>query len=215
MKLWHPLLALALAGGVFIYHLADQRRHEAQLGQVRADLASLSTSVAQAQRSAHEERAHAPHAPVVVVAAPSVEAPPPELAPSAAGPSRGAAEHRALEPAEVRAKIDTAFAREGVDPTWTTQAQATAQTRLAAALPETSKLRSVECHSSMCRFETVHEDADHVNQFVQRAFMNSATQVWNGGFFSTAVPEAGTDKVVIVSYLARDGEELDPVRLLQ
>lgn len=67
----------------------------------------------------------------------------------------------------------------------------------------------------MCRFETVHEDTDHAHQFMQRAFMNAETQIWNGGFFSTAVPEVGTDKLVIVSYLARDGEDLDPVRLLQ
>lgn len=213
MKLWHPLLALTLTGGVVIYDLADQHRHEAQLGQVRADLSSLSTAVAQTQRSASQERAHAAHAPVVV-AAPSIEAPLPKRAPSDPTPSGSADEHRP-DPAEVRVKIDAAFTREGVDPMWATQAQAMAQTRLAATLPETSTLRTIECHSSMCRFETIHEDADHVHQFVQRAFMNAETQIWNGGFFSTAVPEDGTDKLVIVSYLARDEEELDPVRLLQ
>jgi hypothetical protein len=214
MKLWHSLLALTLAGGGVIYHLANQHHNEAQLGQLRADLASLSIAVAQAQRSAPDERARAAHTPVVV-AAPSVEAPLPEQAPSATAPSGSADEH-GPDPAEVRAKIDAAFTREGVDPRWATQAQVTAQTRLAAALPETSTLRSVECHSSMCRFETVHEDADHVQQFVLRAFMDPETQVWNGGFFSTAaVPEEGIGKLVIVSYLARDEEELDSVRLLQ
>lgn len=171
MKLWHPLLALALAGAAVTYHLVDQHHHEAQLGQMRADSDSV--------------------------------------------PSSGTNRRRAFEPAEVEAQLHTAFASEEADSTWTTQAQATARTRLAAALPETSSLRSVECRSSMCRFETIHEDEGHIEQFMQKAFISGKTQIWNGGQFSTTVPEAGTGKLVVVSYLARDGKELHPPRLPQ
>jgi hypothetical protein len=38
--------------------------------------------------------------------------------------------------------------------------------------------------------------------------MSSDTHVWNGGFFTTVVPEPGSDRVVLVSYLAREGEEV-------
>jgi hypothetical protein len=65
----------------------------------------------------------------------------------------------------------------------------------------------------MCRFETVHEDVNMVHQFMQRALMDGETQIWEGGFFSTRVPEVGTDKLVIVTYLAREGESLEPARL--
>jgi hypothetical protein len=43
----------------------------------------------------------------------------------------------------VRAQLDIAFASETADPEWTTHAQSTAKTKLAAALPDSSQLRSI------------------------------------------------------------------------
>ncbi len=216
MKIWHPVLALIVVGSAVAYHLVEARRHDAQLDQVRADLVSLSTSVAEAERVAAKEKPRVSSSPVVIAAAPAVEEEPaPQRDPSASPTSTGTAERHDIEPAEVRAGLEITFASETADPEWTTHAQSTAKTKLTATLPETSQLRSLECRASMCRFETVHEDVNMVHQFMQRALMDSETQIWEGGFFSTRVPEVGTDKLVMVTYLAREGESLDPVRLPQ
>jgi hypothetical protein len=67
----------------------------------------------------------------------------------------------------------------------------------------------------MCRFETIHENLPAYQQFVQDAFLNPETKIWNGGFFTTELTDPVDGKLMIVSYLARDGEDLEPVQYLQ
>jgi hypothetical protein len=40
--------------------------------------------------------------------------------------------------------------------------------------------------------------------------MSPETKLWNGGFFSTPLTDPVDGRLVIVSYLARDGEEMAP-----
>ena len=83
--------------------------------------------------------------------------------------------------------------------------------REAAVLPPASELGAVECHASMCRIESRHEDAARYRQFAHSAFIDPETESWNGGFFSTAVPEPGSGRLLAVAYVAREGQELPPV----
>lgn len=123
-----------------------------------------------------------------------------------------ASAQRAMDPEEVRVRIDEIFQEESTDPAWGTQARATAHARIAEILPGSSRLRSIECHASMCRFETAHQDPESYRQFLISAFHDPATKLWEGGGFSTPLPGHDEDgRVVTVAYLARDGQPLPPV----
>lgn len=60
----------------------------------------------------------------------------------------------------------------------------------------------------MCRIETMHEDAEHYRQFVESAFSNPETKLWNAGFFTSSVTDPQSGRLVVVSYLAHEGEGL-------
>jgi len=60
----------------------------------------------------------------------------------------------------------------------------------------------------MCRIETVHQGLESYRTFVQDAFISPETKLWNGGFFSAEFADPIDGKLVTVSYLAREGEEL-------
>jgi hypothetical protein len=136
------------------------------------------------------------------------EPPPLPPDPHAAEPERDDGRIRRVEPAMIRERLDDYFARERPDPVWAPDAQRTAEARIVGAIPKTSEVRSIECRASMCRIETVHQDLDHYQQYVHRAFMDPETHLWNGGFFATLLGEPTEGRVTTVAYLARDGEAL-------
>src|SRR4051794_23713541 len=144
-----------------------------------------------------------PPAPPVVAAngAPADTAPPepePEPTPSAT-PSEP-------PPSSLRDMLGRVFEKESIDPKWSHVAERTAETRLRSTMPKGGSLQSVECRSSMCRIQSVHESVDEFQEFVQSAFMKIDTQVWNGGSFSTPI-EDGERRfpVTIVTFIAREG----------
>lgn len=113
---------------------------------------------------------------------------------------------------EMSASLDATFASERPDATWSADAQSRAQSGLSRALPSGSSVRSVRCTSSMCRIETRHHDMDEYQQFVDRAFVQPSTALWNAGFFSSVVDGAeGGGEVTVVSFLARDEQPLAEV----
>jgi hypothetical protein len=208
-----PMLGIgAFAILVLAFYAIQGRHQQSELQRVHAEIGSLSSSV---ERLQHTERNAAADRLFEQIAASSRPAPREEPAPQA-GPAdsttpRGGARPRPLEVAEVRDLYESSFTHEKPDPQWVAEAQSTAEAKLTGAMPETSQVRSIACRSSMCRLETVHEDVEHYQQFVQSAFFNPETKLWNGGFFSTPLSAPGDGKLVIVSYLARDGEDLPPV----
>jgi hypothetical protein len=114
-----------------------------------------------------------------------------------------------MRPADVRDHIEGAFVSEPADSAWARTAEHTIETRFASALPARA-LRSVECHTSMCRIETLHESIDAYQAFY-RKLASPESMPWLGPIFSTALDEAAAkrgDAFVIVSFLAREGREL-------
>jgi hypothetical protein len=110
-------------------------------------------------------------------------------------------------------EIERVFLGEGSDPSWSRQTERTVKEKLTASLPEASAVRSIECRSSMCRVETVFHDPEAYGRFAQSAFKDPETRIWNGGAFSTSLGTDDRGDMVVISYLAREGEEipsLDP-----
>ncbi|WP_433926504.1 hypothetical protein AB3662_26660 [Sorangium cellulosum] len=218
MRTWVVPVALALMGGAIIVQIVDGGRQRSELEALRASV-SAPTRAGEVNRERSAPRRDPPPredaAPGQAPAQAADARSPSPAAPDAEGPGEGAAEKPAappMEPEEVRFRLDTVFHDESVDRAWTAGAQATAQRRLSAVLPETSRLRSIECRASLCRVESAHQDPDSYNRFVYGAFHDPATKLWNGGSFATVLPDPDEEgRVVTVAYLARDGHSLPPV----
>lgn len=207
MKLSHVAVVFVSLGGALGLVLLDREEQESKLETLDARLSALSATDAARRKAALEPgRLHSRAA----AAPPAAMSPPgqPETAPRAT-------EDKArppMEPADVRARLDKLFVTESADPAWGAQASATAQTRLAEILPQSSRLRSIECRASMCRFETAHQDPESYRQFLTSAFQDPATKLWNGGGFSTPLSDHDEGgRVVTVAFLAREGQSLPPV----
>jgi hypothetical protein len=210
MKPSHVAVVLVFLGGALGLVLLDRKDQEEKLEALDGRLSALSAQeIARRKAALDPGRLHARGA----VAAPPAAMSPPD--PAGAAPARTAAEDKArppMEPAEVRARLDTVFERERTDPSWRAQAVTTAQTKLAEILPASSKIRSIECRTSMCRFETAHQDPESYRQFLTSAFQDPATKLWNGGGFSTPLADHDEGgRVVTVAFLAREGQSLPPV----
>jgi hypothetical protein len=111
---------------------------------------------------------------------------------------------------EVRDFYESTWAAEPADAKWAVSATKLARARLDSLLPSGSTLDTLECKTSMCRFETSHADRSQYQSFVDSALRDPQTHIWNGGFmFAVESDQSGSGgPIKIVSFLARDGEEL-------
>lgn len=211
MKVWHTFLAVGAVTSILVaVRTADQRRHEQEIAELRADIVSSSTPAPSRERPPVPVRIASPARPAerttdVDEQTATDEEPEASLSP----------EPRAAGAEEVREHMETTFSQERPDPDWARSAQEAARRGIESTLPAASKLRAVECRDSMCRIETAHQDLESCQAFVQATFMDPGTHLWNGGFFATVVPDPRTDELTVVSYLARDGEQLPPPRAMQ
>jgi hypothetical protein len=106
--------------------------------------------------------------------------------------------------------VEAAFVSEPADSSWSRTAERTLETRLTSALPA-GALRSVECHTSMCRIETQHGNLSAYDTFYQKTFTSPGAMPWAGANFSTALDQNAAARggpFVIVSFLAREGRDL-------
>jgi hypothetical protein len=210
MKKWYALVALGITGAGIASFCATPRHRSAEVSR-RLHIAAETEPVALAPPALGDNARPrlAPRAMLPVAAEPTPSPPVPRAAESERDDEPSHA--RRTEPSMIGARLEEHVAQERHDPAWSTDAQRTAGARLVGTIPETSELRSIECRASMCRIETVHQDIDHYQPFVYRAFMNQETHLWNGGFFATLLGDPAKDKVTTVAYLARDGEALPSI----
>ncbi|WP_437512649.1 hypothetical protein [Sorangium sp. So ce1099] len=218
-RIGQVLTALAVIGAVTIFVLEwrRQKAQEAELARVRAEMGELSRDLEEARGgTASAESVRRLERRLEAAARPDA-APRPASGEEAEasgqpddeeGESPTPAEPRPVDMAAVSARIQDVFTQQGTDAQWTARASQTAREKLSSALPDRSSLRTVECRSSMCRIETEHDDMAQMQQFMQEAFMDPQKRPWNGGFFAMPVSDPDTGKVVVVSYLAREDEEL-------
>jgi hypothetical protein len=123
----------------------------------------------------------------------------------AAEPDR-AAPRKALEPAEVATRMEAAFSREVADHEWSTKAQQTTQQKISALMPNNSEVLSVDCRTSLCRVEMTHQSLDDYRRFLDSAYMQPESHLWDGPSFSTLLENSGSGPVVAVSFLFREGQ---------
>lgn len=102
------------------------------------------------------------------------------------------------------------FTNPNRDPAWEKEAQTLAASKVRQALPQSSQLRSVECHLKMCRIETVHNDREAFKQFAQQMSRDASSRPWSGAGFATLMGDGKSSdgRITMVMYLAREGEEL-------
>lgn len=103
--------------------------------------------------------------------------------------------------------IESVFADQPIDAAWANVAEGRIEQKLRAELPG-AKLQSIECHASLCRLETVHTDQGAYGQFLSAAFKDPDKRIWLGDAFSAEPTEGAQGELVVVSYLAREGEPL-------
>ncbi len=198
MKTWHVLGACAAAGAWLTVSYVQQQH-------AREELQALSTRLERLTTTQREQPPPREAPPATVVREVRVEVPTP--APAAA-PEPPPAPVATPQPAPVEVvgeRIEERFGTEPPDTAWARGAEHTAEGGVRAALPDHSLLRSVECRASMCRIETEHADSERSQAFVRTAFMTPGRQVWNGGFLSMRSGDSADGRVVMVTFLAREG----------
>jgi hypothetical protein len=208
MKTWH-VMVVGAAGAWIIVSLVQQQ-------QAREELRALSAQVERLSAAQREQSPRQQVPPTQVVREVRVEVPVPIAAPVAAqAPGPAPATPSEPVPMEVLSeRLTEHFGSEPPDTAWARDAEHTAREGVRAALPDHSRLRSVECRASMCRIETEHADDERSKTFVQAAFMTPGRQVWNGAALFLPSPDSSPGQVVMVTYLAREGMELPVKELL-
>jgi hypothetical protein len=176
---------------------------EAQISRLTGELAAERSAHAQTVSLLEAERRKergpiAQEAPAAAVEANAVEAP------SASAPASAAA---VTEP-EDQASLQRAFMAQDPDPSWAPGAEQLILTRLRSALPKTSKLESVVCGTLLCRIDTVHPNQDALDAFYSDAFGDLSKRPWQGDAFTYVESKDAQDRLVTISFLAREGSTL-------
>jgi hypothetical protein len=113
---------------------------------------------------------------------------------------------RSLEPPQMRAQLQAAFLRDAPDAAWTDEMKRDLEAEARKALPAGSLLKSLECHSSLCRMETSHADEASYTAFIHNLVGATWTQKLRGPMMST---RAGDDtpgaEHRMVSFFSRSG----------
>lgn len=117
----------------------------------------------------------------------------------------GDANTRHLKIAHMRNQLEAIFSREPIDADWTERTRQLVRGHVGDVIPEGSSPLSIECRRSVCRIEVAHKDAADSKRFVDQAFRDRRTRLWKEPYFSAVRADSTDDKVVTISYVARDG----------
>lgn len=179
---------------------ADSARGE--LASLRAELASLKANSAAALLLAQQSAQLAQHKGEKP-AAPAPTAQGEDTAPS---PPAEATE-APLTQAEVAVYLDNTFDAEPVDPAWGKAATQEATRALSSGIPSGTKVKGVQCRTSLCRVETSHTSVDDFRAFATGSLLGRDRHIWNGGV-STQVREESATGVTAVTYIAKEGQSV-------
>jgi hypothetical protein len=101
-------------------------------------------------------------------------------------PKTPSADHPANSPMtldEEREQVLAAYGKEQADPTWRSDAEAKLAAAVRTSLPQSSRLKSLECRTTMCKLEIAHADPNAVRGDGLRSWLTSMTEGWDGAFF--------------------------------
>jgi hypothetical protein len=208
-KTVYAFVALALVGlGVAAYPRASKPAALAESGDLHASLARLRGELAE-ERAARQREIAKLEARLRVLAMSSAQDHDGQLtatAPAAALEPAEQAEQEQPEPIDPGEHLEHAFGDQPTDAAWANATEAHIAQKVRAGLPH-ARVQAIECHASMCRLETIHADAAAYGQFV-----NESKRLWSADAYSDEPIEGAQGQLVVVSYLAREGETLPQIR---
>ena len=109
------------------------------------------------------------------------------------------------------AQLDDHFTTERLDPSWSEKATHEATVAINKALPPGSTIKRVECRATLCRVESFHESVSAFREFTDKTFLDHHRALWNAGITSM-VREQTSSGVTAVSYIAKEGQEIPPLK---
>jgi hypothetical protein len=112
---------------------------------------------------------------------------------------------------EIRQRMATVFAGDPVNQTWAQERAKTLTARLQVALSPASVLKNIECHSSICRFETAHDSRASFTKFMDGAFKSFDTKLTTGASVTMIQGRDADGRIDVVSYVAGEGEPLPSI----
>jgi hypothetical protein len=118
-------------------------------------------------------------------------------------PEPSSAQSEGISSEDYRQFVDTVFASQSPDPTWSRDAAIElAQSLVPLVESDVSKATRVECRRDLCRFEVRNRDAA-----AYRAAMTTTLhqRVWSAGMMLTASP---SDPTTLIVYVAKKGESI-------
>lgn len=211
MKTWILPGAVTLAAlSLLLWERRDRAEESARLQQ---ELKRLEQQVeSQTQQSASERDATRRRLEQLAIATPAPAAP---VAPAAAqrplgenrrdtAPETSTAE--SFDPQGMADQLEAAFFHEGLDREWAEPARRTLQEKTVSLLPVGSSIRSLECQSTLCRVELVHDTNESYRQFQRRHLQEGP--LWKGASVTRTEKGAREGEFLTVSYFAREGHAL-------
>ena len=199
-------------GVIFVYLASEKLRQPARDQGAARELQQAKEELRQLQRTVQDRPARSDRQAVVMqqlATASSTESVPVEAAPQRS--ASASAVPAQLTDEDVQVAMETHFAAQPQDSSWSPQAEERVSARIKRDADTSSSLRWVRCSSVMCRIETAHQDLDAYHRFVEETFIKRQTALWNGGFFSKVIETAPDGKVTVVSFLAREQQGLPDV----
>jgi hypothetical protein len=226
MKLWHTIIALSAVAGAAAWW--TQRGEREELAQLRGTVQAASQTASNSQRDADRALAYSAAAQRRAAAAagdPRGDGDPATDsaashdsvtgAPAAPDGDDNGDDRRngdaaparpRIDPATLRDHLTAAFDTQPDDAAWSAPARRMIETKLAAAVPHGSALRSIECRTTLCRIEMQYDDVAQYQAFLRKLTPDALP--WNGTFFATAAGDPSERPARFVAFLSREGQEL-------
>jgi hypothetical protein len=107
---------------------------------------------------------------------------------------------------EMKAHVEALYFEETVDRAWASIAEVTLLKGLEKIMPEGSRAERVECKSTMCRIDLVHQDTSLGPGLFFRQIANE--RPWNAPIHTTAPEPDASGVVRNNAYIAREGHPI-------
>lgn len=107
---------------------------------------------------------------------------------------------------EMKAHVEALYFQETVDRAWSTTAETTLAGTLEKVLPQGSRAEKVECKSTLCRIDLIHQDSSVGPGTFFRQIAND--RPWNGPIHMTAPETDASGAVRNNVYIARAGHPI-------
>ena len=104
--------------------------------------------------------------------------------------------------------LESSFAAEPEDPSWSEEAQRVAAARVKSLLSTSLKLGAVECRTSICRIDLRSTSRQELDRFNELALRDSDHWIWNGPSSVSIHGVRATNSLTETMYLAREGHDL-------